>query len=160
MCLLRGADSWSDLAGQGKNSSSSSSSQPVQAPRLSHWSKYGTAGSAEPVRGDPSVRGGRRYRDWSGSDRDSDRSPADDGDGVALSAQAAPADVTGNAGRTADSLCWQCFHRLSVLPYAAILAPSYRAQAHCYAGVWCTPCRGSSSSSSSSSGACGDVIRG
>ena len=125
MCLLRGADSWSDLAGQGKNSSSSSS-QPVQAPRLSHWSKYGTAGSAEPVRGDPSARGRRRNRDWSASDRDSDRSPADNGDDVALSAQAAPADVTGNAGRTADYLCWQCFHRLfvAICSHSGAIIPS------------------------------------
>lgn len=32
-----------------------------EAPRLSHWSKYGTA--AEPVRGDPSARGRRRNRE-------------------------------------------------------------------------------------------------
>lgn len=117
MCLLRGADSWSDLAGQA-NGGSSSSLQPIQAPRLSHWSKYGTAGSAEPVRGDPSARGRRRNRDWLASDRDSDRSPTDDGDDVALSAQAAPADVTGDAGRT---------HRLpmlAVLPSLVCVAKS------------------------------------
>lgn len=37
--------------------------QPAQAPRLSHWSKYDTVGSTEPVRGDASVRGRRRNRD-------------------------------------------------------------------------------------------------
>ncbi len=43
--------------------SGSSSVQPAQAPRLSHWSKYDTVGSTEPVRGDASVRGRRRNRD-------------------------------------------------------------------------------------------------
>ncbi len=96
-CPCRGAESWSDLssaAGADWTGEARGDSQPVQAPRLSHWSKYGTAGSAEPVRGDPSARGRRRNRDSSFSEREplaSDQSRADDSNDAVLPL----ADVTG-----------------------------------------------------------------
>ena len=97
----RGTDSWSDLGaafgsgwgGEASGGSSSGGSKPVQAPRLSHWSKYGTAGSVEPVRGDPSARGRRRNREWSAADREPQTSDSIRADEPA----AAPADVTGDS---------------------------------------------------------------
>ncbi len=59
----RGADPRSEVPSVGAWSGSGRPQQPAQAPRLSHWSKYDTVGSTEPVRGDASVRGRRRNRD-------------------------------------------------------------------------------------------------
>ncbi|BDA48985.1 hypothetical protein COCOBI_13-0950 [Coccomyxa sp. Obi] len=67
--------------------SGSSSAQPAQAPRLSHWSKYDTVGSTEPVRGDASVRGRRRNRDAGRTD-DYSEEPASPVDALPAPAKA------------------------------------------------------------------------